>query len=1404
MPKRGCNQSANEEDKVPIVEKLYRENQDSDYLGGGFCDDDDEVQERREQISEMRQKRADAVYSGTKAPDNCEKCEKVLMDSWLWERYNCPVCDSCRDEKGEHKLLARTEVKNAYLLKDCDLDLRKPPLRFWAKKNPHNPRYGDMKLYLKCQVEERVLEVHGSWEDLELKKELREQSKEVRSEKRFEKKLKDLRQQIKGTSGVKIEFVSIEEGILPRQGQEPPAVAPRKSRPEKLFLRSASVGLAPGDGEQSPSPGPTTKTVEDKKQNRRESIKGHLMKFKAKAGKILEEKQGNKLTPEDQQNSGSFLSQTESELKEEFSVLDEQGVSESSIQQEVSKKESKEQLRNRIRQSAQKAVERTRGNVQLNRRLARRPTVVMEEHLDKNDLTAIDEQVEKTIKMGEKYLVANETTIAAERDIEEFFEPKAIDTDDTKKAESRKMVYGRVEGVKYDHDLMVRYVARDGNIVCGETIPKEILKNVKKPPTRVEYCEDSVSYYTAPETMEDVASRMRSRKFVQMDVFVDSIHFDHHYLWGEEEVATAELRNAFMMQLLRVHELAQLARHHLDEDRQPVMKEEVRKGRTEIERLADVLNETRRSQGYTATKVSFVPAENPWDDDDWQAYGKMNSAAKLTPVGKIPKETRERIAMMRKTNVQLVLYFNDMEVSRTAWVPLSADIMVAVKRFELELYSPMKSLTLMVLEQSNGKIRVLGKGNVPLPSEDDLDVALHEVVFECDTPMKPIGGSFGSESERKENGRILCRAMLEDGELRLADDRLIAEAVQDRRRNKFELIPSELVLGSLDQEDAKKRLEELREEDRAQKRFTYRSAIDSRRISAIQFANLARKRVMDRRQKKEKKYEEIVREQSIPTLSVAFSQLFGPADVSRKLKPMRREERAKKEGWDSTVVVNIQSAVNLPVRLAGMLQPFVVVRYSGKTVATDVAVGRHPNWQFTAKMKVDKEDRNEEFIEIRVYDQLVEGIEKDDRIRNVIHEQLSVRLLASQKIRFETLASVSKISTSIRLHTPLYISNYKISPDSCFLKVLLSTQIEPKSQVEYTRSPSSFETQRTLEKCADLERQLRELFPKRTFRSLVTDLNAHSTICTRFLRPLKPPAIVMQENSTNLEGICQLAGKIVSGIPRVDATSHSDIWGTAFQLTSIAVGGLEERATLLGCWLLHFKMPVAIVLGEAQGEKTGFVLTEFDGKQMLIDPEDGHIYPTTDVNCGLQKIFGAFDTKNYYANVQEYDQTPQIVLNLTKASHWKPLFTATDEPLESVQPAVVQYAKVSEDWIVELRVALEREIKLRFDEARKFAIPQWHLVAARQLREALENSRGNLEATVAEKMSRLKDGYAITVVIFRMHYSSIQDCVHEVLSNRLHDCSEQTAQFALAVHVVDFFAHAIQVDVALALLKSKK
>jgi DNA-repair protein complementing XP-A cells len=57
-----------------------------------------------------------------------------------------------KQEPEKYKTISRTRAKTEYLLKDEDLDLRRPLLRYISKKNPHNPRYGDMKLYLEIQV----------------------------------------------------------------------------------------------------------------------------------------------------------------------------------------------------------------------------------------------------------------------------------------------------------------------------------------------------------------------------------------------------------------------------------------------------------------------------------------------------------------------------------------------------------------------------------------------------------------------------------------------------------------------------------------------------------------------------------------------------------------------------------------------------------------------------------------------------------------------------------------------------------------------------------------------------------------------------------------------------------------------------------------------------------------------------------------------------------------------------------------------------------------------------------------------------------------------------------------------------------------------------------------------------
>ncbi|XP_037706865.1 DNA repair protein complementing XP-A cells isoform X2 [Choloepus didactylus] len=129
----------------------------------------------------------------------CEECGKEFMDSYLMNHFDLPTCDNCRDVDDKHKLITKTEAKQEYLLKDCDLEKREPALKFIVKKNPHHSQWGDMKLYLKLQVVKRSLEVWGSQEALEAAKEVRQENREKMKQKKFDKKVKELRRAVRSS-----------------------------------------------------------------------------------------------------------------------------------------------------------------------------------------------------------------------------------------------------------------------------------------------------------------------------------------------------------------------------------------------------------------------------------------------------------------------------------------------------------------------------------------------------------------------------------------------------------------------------------------------------------------------------------------------------------------------------------------------------------------------------------------------------------------------------------------------------------------------------------------------------------------------------------------------------------------------------------------------------------------------------------------------------------------------------------------------------------------------------------------------------------------------------------------------------------------------------------------------------
>ncbi|XP_073958436.1 uncharacterized protein [Choristoneura fumiferana] len=125
-------------------------------------------------------------------PD-CLECGRALAHSYLLDTFDYSVCDECRDDAEAHALVTRTEAKEQYLLKDCDLDKRSPALRCVRRRNPHRAHYSDMRLYLRAQVAERALQVWGSEAALEAERAAREERRLKAAATAERRRLRELR-----------------------------------------------------------------------------------------------------------------------------------------------------------------------------------------------------------------------------------------------------------------------------------------------------------------------------------------------------------------------------------------------------------------------------------------------------------------------------------------------------------------------------------------------------------------------------------------------------------------------------------------------------------------------------------------------------------------------------------------------------------------------------------------------------------------------------------------------------------------------------------------------------------------------------------------------------------------------------------------------------------------------------------------------------------------------------------------------------------------------------------------------------------------------------------------------------------------------------------------------------------
>ena len=131
-------------------------------------------------------------------PVFCRECKIQCNASYLYDMFRENVCDDCKSkDKDQFKLMSRTEAKNEFSLKDCDLDAREPPLRYVTAPNPHSTFGGIMKLYMQGQVYERACMVHGGDEGIDEVLKQKTINRETAMQRRLDKKLSELRKNSK-------------------------------------------------------------------------------------------------------------------------------------------------------------------------------------------------------------------------------------------------------------------------------------------------------------------------------------------------------------------------------------------------------------------------------------------------------------------------------------------------------------------------------------------------------------------------------------------------------------------------------------------------------------------------------------------------------------------------------------------------------------------------------------------------------------------------------------------------------------------------------------------------------------------------------------------------------------------------------------------------------------------------------------------------------------------------------------------------------------------------------------------------------------------------------------------------------------------------------------------------------
>ena len=130
--------------------------------------------------AELELERERAGAGTADAQERCEHCSRARLDKRMLADFGERVCYECRTadaRKPGFATLSKTEAKDRFLLSDAQVDA----LRCRRLRNPRQPTWGDVRLYLVKHLERAALETWGSLAALAAERERRAAARVVRS-----------------------------------------------------------------------------------------------------------------------------------------------------------------------------------------------------------------------------------------------------------------------------------------------------------------------------------------------------------------------------------------------------------------------------------------------------------------------------------------------------------------------------------------------------------------------------------------------------------------------------------------------------------------------------------------------------------------------------------------------------------------------------------------------------------------------------------------------------------------------------------------------------------------------------------------------------------------------------------------------------------------------------------------------------------------------------------------------------------------------------------------------------------------------------------------------------------------------------------------------------------------------